>query len=289
MALRVTLYYSSDSNRSVQIAQAMYSGMRRNSAGERLCLHLRKALSFTKPDSDVAIFYGLHKHILSAYTKRGLPAIYIDLGYWGRHEGGRREGFHKFALNTRHPTAYFQNRKHDSCRFRHFGVPIRDWQNTRKKGYILLAGMSAKAAKAEGFAPEEWERDAVKQIREHTDREIVYRPKPNWRAARQLQGTRMERGVDGDVGRWLEKCHAVVTHHSNVSVDAILAGVPVFCWDGVATAPGKASSDLSQIETPPEAVDREQWAADIAWTQWSVPEMRSGAAWRYLKDEVLSL
>ncbi len=283
MALRVSVYSFPGSNRSTGIARAMAQGI--HASGDAVqCFRMT---DYAEPNADVAVFYGLMRPILDGYRKAGKAAIYIDLGYWGRHEGGRRDGYHKFALNSRHPTAYFQNKVHCPKRFQHFHQPVYAWRSLESDGNILLAGMSAKAARAEGFAPEEWERSIVKEIRKHTDRPILYRPKPNWPDATHIQGTKMVKGEDGDAHRFIRSLHAVVTHHSNMAVEAILAGVPVFCWDGVATAPGKGCSDISKIESPPDAINREQWAADIAWTQWNLAEMTSGRAWKYLKDEVL--
>lgn len=282
-SVKVNVYYSVESGRSVEVARAMEAGARRH----RYTVTRLQTAMYRQPDADVAVFYGLMRNIIDGYRRVGRPTIYIDLGYWGRHEGGRRAGFHKLALNARHPTAYFQRRQHASSRFDHFQIPIREWRSPNRGGYILLAGMSAKAATAEGFRPEEWERSTIAHIRRYTDREIVYRPKPNWPDATDLPGTRMRRGKDGDIETYLDNCHAVVTHHSNAAIDALLYGVPVFCWDGVAAAPGKACSDLSRIENPPMAVAREQWAFDIAWTQWNIAEMTSGAAWQYLRDEGL--
>lgn len=251
-------------------------------------IRVRLQHEYKEPDTDVAVFYGLMRNVLDDYRRAGRKAIYVDLGYWGRHLGGRFAGFHKLALNARHPTAYFQKSKHHGSRFNQFNVRVRRWKE-RRGDSILLAGMSDKAAEAEGFRPEQWETEIVAKLRYYTDREIIYRPKPNWDGAKGVPGTRMVRGRDGDVETVLAQCHAVVTHHSNVAIDALLYGVPVFCWDGIATAPGKACSDLSLIENPPEALDREQWASDAAWTQWNVSEMRKGSAWKYLRDEVLEL
>ena len=285
MAIKVAVYFAPEKGRSVQISEAMETGaLRHGYSAKRFPMH-----SYREPDCDIAVFYGLMRSILDGYRRVGRPAIYIDLGYWGRHEGGRRAGFHKIVLNARHPIAYFQKRKHDASRFNHFRIPIREWKGPQNNGYILLVGMSGKAASAEGFRPEEWENGIVEEIRKYTTREIVYRPKPNWGQATRIRGTRMVRGTpaDGDILRYLDNCHAIVTHHSNASIEGLLYGVPVFCWDGLAIAPGKACSDLSLIENPPVPVNREQWAWDIAWTQWNVAEMHSGAAWQYLRDEGL--
>jgi len=142
--------------------------------------------------------------------------------------------------------------------------------------------MGAKAADCEGFATHEWELGAVAAIQQHTDRTIIYRPKPSWRNPEPIDGTIFSPRTQ-PLMEVLENCHAVVSHHSNVCIDAILEGVPSFCAQGVALPMSR--SDLSQIESPIYPDGREQWAADIAYTQWRPDEMRDGLVWRYLKDE----
>jgi hypothetical protein len=72
-----------------------------------------------------------------------------------------------------------------------------------------------------------------------------------------------------------------VTLHSNVAVDALLAGIPVNVAEGVAR---DFSTPLVHIETPRRPDDREQLMADIAYCQWLPAEMASGAAWRHLLE-----
>jgi len=237
-----------------------------------------------KPEHDAAIFYGFSdglRRIFDDYRKTTRRAVYVDLGYWGRRKRTRHDGYHKIAINDRHPTAYFQLRKHPGDRFHQFDIPIRPWR--KKSRHVLVAGMSAKAAAAEGFGAEEWERRAIARLRELTDRPIVYRPKPNWPHASLIAGSALQRGVP--IEEALNNCHAVVTHHSNVAVDGLLAGIPCICEAGVASVLGSRS--LEDIENPPMPDGREQWAADLAYTQWNMDEMRAGRAWRYLLDEEL--
>jgi hypothetical protein len=237
-----------------------------------------------QPEFDVAIFYGLAgglARLMADYRDAGRRAIYADLGYWGRRKLSRWDGHHKLALNSRHPTAYFQSRPKTDERFRQFRIKIAPW---RERGrHILLIGMSAKAAAAEGLLPEQWERQTVQRLRELTDRPIVYRPKPNWDAAHPIEGTVWGKGPE--LAQALVGAHAVVAHHSNAAVDALLAGVPCICPDGVASV--LSGHQLEQIENPPMPDGREQWAWDLAWTQWSVEEIERGAAYRYLEDEGL--
>ena len=80
----------------------------------------------------------------------------------------------------------------------------------------------------------------------------------------------------------LGKAHALVTHSSNVAIEAVVAGVPVFVSPSSAAAP-MGLSDLSLIETPVYP-DRDQWLAHLAYCQFSFEEIRSGAAWRMLLE-----
>lgn len=282
MPLEVAIYEVHTRHRSRSVCQAMLAGI--NRIGDRA--RIIPESSYKRPiPGNVAVFYGLQGRCVDVfrdYRAAGQKAVYVDLGYWGRRYGGRFNGFHKVSVGDRHPTAYFQNRQHDSARFQVFEIPVRPWSRDGK--HILVAGMSDKGARAEGFLPEQWERRVIEKLRRVTDRPIIYRPKPSWLGSHPIQGAGFDRS-DRSISEALIDCYAVVTHHSNASVDGLLAGVPSFCIDGCA-AP-LSLRDFSKIEEPLYPDGREQWAADLAWTQWSIEEMSSGAAWRYLKDEGL--
>lgn len=287
MPLDVAIYAIAGHRRSTVCTQAMYSGIK--AVGDRPRLLVEA--DYREPLHDIAVFYGYTatlQRVMADYIAAGRKAVYIDLGYWHR-EG--LHGHHKISLNGRHPTAYFQKRPHRFDRAAKAGVTIEPWRATGR--HILLAGMGEKAANAEGLPVEKWERDAVAWLSRISDRPITYRPKPSWLQAREIPGTRFSWG--GTVPRLgyhreflhdvLRDCHAIVTHHSNVAVEAICAGVPAFAWKGVAVP--MASQDIDAIETPAMPEGREQWAADIAYTQWNVAEMQAGLPWRNFKDEGL--
>jgi hypothetical protein len=277
---KIGIFFAPANKRSQIIAQAMSAGMARLGIPHRVMSSL---MVRTDHDFDVVLHYGLAQNLRQIFARQReqRKAFYIDLGYWGRRKKTRWDGFHKIALNDRHPTAYFQRKPHSLDRFAQFGIPIAPW---RKQGaHILLAGMSDKAASQEGFRPNVWEVRMVQDLRKITDRPIIYRPKPSWAGAKPITGTIW--GGEMSLEQSLVDCHAVVTHHSNVAIDAILAGVPAICSEGVAAA--ISAHDIAQIEDLPLSDAREQWAADIAWTQWGVAEMTAGACYRYLADEGL--
>lgn len=236
-----------------------------------------------KISSDAAVFYGLSDRLNEVFRlyREKSTAVYIDLGYWKRRLHHKHDGYHKISVNNRHPTAYFQRHKHDDSRFKALDIEIQPWRQYGDS--VLLAGMSAKASQAEGFAQEQWERDAARLVRAFTQRPIYYRPKPSWTGARIISGTLFQRNIE--LSQAFANCHAVVSHHSNVTIDAVLAGVPVFCEQGVASVMGL--SDLKKIDEPIRPLGREQWAADIAWCQWTVEEIATGAPWDHLKSENL--
>lgn len=245
---------------------------------------LRRSTDYERPNTSVAIFYGLALglgRILQDYRRSGRAAVYCDLGYWTRRIRSRHDGYHKLAVNDRHPTDYFMHKDHPADRFERHGVPILPYRPMGR--HILVAGMSAKAALAEQLQPSAWEERTIARLRTLTKRPIIYRPKPNWKGARTIAGATMD--AETPLRDALRNCHAVVTHHSNVAIDALLAGVPVFCEKGAASL--LSSGDLSTINRPRLIPGRGQWAANLAWCQWSVDEMTQGLAYRYLIDDGL--
>ena len=142
--------------------------------------------------------------------------------------------------------------------------------------------MGAKSAWAEKIEPlNRWETEAVAEIKKYTDRPIVFRPKtPD---VPRIEGTTYDSGVP--LGVALGSANVVVTHHSNVGVDGLIDGAPVFSTIGVASVMGL--QDLSRIENPYYPENREQWLNDVSYCQWSVTELRSGVCWQHLRDEGL--
>lgn len=288
MSSKITVFQVDGHHRSRVVCEAMFNGIK--ACGENVELKFEN--QYNGVESDIAVFYGLEGNlgrIFRDYSRKA-RAVYIDLGYWGRREGGRWSGYHKVVVNSRHPESYFQSTVHSADRFNRFGLRVEDWKWSGK--HILIAGMGDKGARAEGYAPQEWETWAINELRKYTKRALLYRPKPSWREAKPLAYAGYSKETPAqDKEKGLKKalvdCYAVVTHHSNVAVDALVQGIPTFCWKGVAAC--MSSQDLSTIESPHYPEGRQQWCNDIAHTQWSIREMSQGHAWKYLKNEVLHL
>lgn len=270
--MKVACHYDPGNVRSTHIAQAM-------AAGVRACGHAVTLVPGFKdgPAGDVGVAYGwAHPKLYEQYRRAGGHFAYVDLGWWDRKPPTAvLDGFHKVVVDAREPTAYFRaNLPGD--RFARQGLTVAPWRAGGK--HVLLAGMSAKSAHTRGFLPQQWEFATVEMLRRITDRPIIYRPKPSWVGASPIAGTIFSPAAQ-PLDAVLRRAWAVVTLHSNVAVDGLLAGVPVNVTDGVAAA---FSTPLTSIETPLLPEGRERLMADIAYCQWSVPEMASGACWRHL-------
>lgn len=239
-------------------------------------------------EADIAIFYGLKnklREIQRAYSeKQDAHAVFIDLGYWGRTEGGKLEGYHRIVVDGLHANDYFQNIIHSDDRIKRFNIKLKSMRNNND-GHILLCGQSEKAAGVFGFAAEEWERSAIAVLKKHTSKQIIYRPKPSWNQAAQINGTTYS-PPEQKLESVLNSAWAIVTHHSNVGIDALIEGIPSFTLEGLAKSLSRI--DLKDIERPlyPSDEARQQLFNDVAYTQWSVQEMQTGAAWDYLNGEV---
>jgi hypothetical protein len=147
------------------------------------------------------------------------------------------------------------------------GIQLVPW---RKGGsHVLICLHGEKFGKPWGIDIVQWNAGIVGRVRAMTDRPIIVRPKL------------MEYPVP--LAAQLRHAWCVVTHSSTAAVQAVLAGVPVFCEPTCAAA-SVGCTDLSLIETPVRP-DREPWLAELAWQQWSHIEMRSGWAWAYLKEK----
>lgn len=185
--------------------------------------------------------------------------IYADRGYFGATIGDDYSGFFRLTAN-----AYQHNGKGTStgARWRALGLEFAPWK--RNGRHIVVCPPGELFAESVGrFRTDEWMESVLGELAEHTDRPIVVREK------RQARTHSLAADL---IGAW-----AVVTHMSNAATLALLEGVPVFCT-GPSAAQAMGLADLADIETPAYPDDRERWASVLADNQWTLAEIRDGAA-----------
>jgi hypothetical protein len=187
------------------------------------------------------------------------PYIFFDNAYFG---GGTYTDRLRLTRNAyqRHWVG-----TDDPQRLAKWGVQLAPW---REDGaFVMVVPPSPAVLKLFGL-PEDWAAKVVAQIRASTGREVRV-------------STKDEREKSPRAAR-LEGCQAVVTWSSNVAVEALCLGVPVFTGPWSAAAPVSMRLDeLRRLDAPARPA-RERWAASLACGQWTVDEIAArarGCAW----------
>ncbi len=272
--MMIACHFDPSSRRSKSVAKSMALG------AKALGIPAKAVAHFASVEGDVCIAYGWgNPGLFDAYRRHGGKYVYVDLGWWGRKPATDvLGGYHKVVVNGREPNAYFRaNMPGD--RFAHTGLQIAPW---RQYGHhLLVAGMSEKSARTRGWEPQQWETATIKELAQiYPFRPILYRPKPSWTGAWPIPGAAYSPATV-PIEDALLGCFGVVACHSNVSVDALLAGIPMWVGDGVAR---EFNTRIDQFDNFERRDDRQQLMNDIAYVQWTTAEMASGACLRHLME-----
>lgn len=197
-----------------------------------------------------------------AHKRRGGHVAMWDLGYWNREEGGMR-----VSIDHLHPTAAQMMLAPESGS-RH-DVELRS--DAKESGPILLIGMGHKSAHMYGVSPYAWERKTLLALKKaYPGKQIAWRPKG--RKLQLLPGTQLRHGMS--IQEALAGCSLVVCRHSNVGIDACIAGVPVKCEDGAAAA-------LYNKSPNPTPAERQEFLRRLGWWNWRPSEAKE--AWNWMR------
>lgn len=216
--------------------------------------------------SDWLVLFGVgvpvHDHARRVHVKRGGHALLWDLGYFGRKKA---TGFLRASIDRDHPQALLDRTPPDPMRWERHGIALRE--DADAAGPILLVGLGRKSRQYLHEA--DWERSTLRTLMQRfPGRAVLHRPKPNH------EGPLLpcERDATTPIEELLRRCSLVVCRHSNVAVDAAIAGVPFEAEDGAATW-------LAQRPFTPE--HRLDFLRRLAWWQWRSDE--APEAWAFVK------
>jgi len=230
-------------------------------------------------DADVIVGWGGtpgHMSLMQHCRTNGKKFLLVDLGYWNRLSlKDARDACYKITINGLHPNDYMKTCYGGK---RYNGPSILPWR--RGGDYILFAGMGAKGCKMYGFKHGQWDAEAVRILREHTDLPIIYRQKPSDREPLRIDGAGYDNG-QRPIAQLLQNAHALVTHHGNSALDALWAGVPCFAAHGPGVMGG--SSDLTQIMEPNYSVDRAALFDQLSWFNWRYSDIMTGKVFEHLQ------
>lgn len=218
-------------------------------------------------DCEILMMYGnghqIRRHWWQQHIRRGGRCIGWDLGYWKHKADGTCRM--RVTIDRDHPQHLI--RQEAGERWAAEGIALRNDANP--SGPIIIVGMGQKSLRQFGLNTLQWERRAIESVRrKYPDHRMLFRPKRD-------TDPRPERMtcIDGPIDQAIKGASLVVCRHSNVAIDACIAGVPVICDDGAAHA-------LYHNNPNPTQEQRLQFLQSAAWWQWKPEEAIQ--AWEYL-------
>lgn len=256
---------------------------------------------------DVAVIWSVLWHgrmkknseVWEHFTKQGKPVIVLEVG------GLIRNKTWKVGINGINGEADFGHETDNpSDRLTKLKIKMQPWRpRTYQPKYVLILGQNANSHQWRDMPPmQQWIEDTITQIRTVTDRDIRVRPHPRSGLSDQwIKETiknyndvyfNQPRHVAGsyddyDFEKQLSDAWCVVNWSSNPATQAVLNGVPIFTGPESLAAP-VANLNLKRIEDP-DMPDRQQWANNIAYTEWTTEEIAQGLPLQRLLPKLTEL
>lgn len=211
----------------------------------------------TRDDLTPSISYGILRGtglIFQACRDNGIEFWEIDRGFW---RASHFDGYYRFSLNGMNPD-YVPD---IAQRFRP-GCLIPKLEPWRKDGrHILFCPPSKYVTWFYDLQPN-WAQETMGQIARASGRPVNIRTKGDGRP------------IEED----FKNCHCVITHSSNIALDALRNGVPAICL-GRHPVAGWNSLGVKDIEADLTAYDREALFNFLSWQQYNLMEIAEGYPW----------
>ena len=214
---------------------------------------------------------------LQAYRKHraaGGRVLLADIGYFGRAKSYKASSF-RISIDELHPQHLVQPEPPD--RWQKHRIKMTEWHNP--DGHILVCGMGPKSRVLYKHRHHQWEKRAILDARAaYPGTDVFFRSKPRYNE--RITGAASANNHEFD--HWLKGAKLVITHHSNVSLDCAIHGVPCVTRDGIG-----AAYYGNDITSPVELSynDRLNLLQSAAWWNWFPGEMSQMLRWldqRYL-------
>lgn len=238
-------------------ANALVEGMRTVGLSANVALVSQKL-----PTKYVACWgWRLGKRLRNA----GHEVLVMERGYLGD-----RFSYTSLGWNGLNGYADFPKYEYDNgVRFESLGARLLPWKT--EGDYILILGQVPRDASLRGVDLNPFYETWAAQAEAYYGKPVVFRPHPDVvrRGGRPPEiplctAETLEEALNG--------AFLCLNYNSNSGVDAVLAGVPTVTFDRGSMAWGVCGRSIEQALTP----YREFWAHNLAFTQWTIDEIKSG-------------
>jgi hypothetical protein len=231
-------------------------------------------------DADAAVIWSVlwngrmrdNQRVWNHYRGQNKPVFVLEVGALDRGK------LWKVSVNGINGSGNFGPRGMDSNRREQIGLTTKPWHQSSN---IILCIQHALSQQWENMPPTtRWVEETITKLRRYTDRKIIIRSHPRWtyQSKQSFNNVEIEHPRPNNESinfkNSLNSAWAVISWNSNPGTVAALEGVPVFVgWDSLAKPVGNLN--FENIESP-LMPDRDQWANDLAYTEWTVDEISSG-------------
>ena len=216
---------------------------------------------------------------------RGKPLIVIETPLLSRTISELHDNYRVGLNHFMRGLTDFNNKNSKPDRFKKLGIKIKPWRN--KGDHVLIVGQNMFDASLFGIDFEWWVKNTIQHLRKHTDRDIVFRDHPeNKDQMKNLIDTykwtkQVTYSNSGTINDDLKNAHCTVAYTSGSSIDSMIAGIPVITCSEYNFLWPISSHSLEDVENP-KCGEREQLLYDLAYTQWTVDEIKQGKPWQHL-------
>lgn len=269
--MRIAYFPKSCAQNSVPVMSAILSSLRR--AGH--------VVVENSMDCDAALVWSVLWHGRMAanqqaylhYRKMNRPVIIADIGALYRGQTW------KLALNHITAEGYYGHQQDlDPDRPRRLGISLAI--NVSRSPTIVIAGQHPKSLQVINLgSQEQWATNIYNQLRQVTDRPIVYRPHPRATVyTKQLPADlpiERPQAIPDTYDNFDLRFdyHAVVNHNSGPGIQAAIAGTrPIVDPTSLAWPVSVKLADLER----PYNTDRDQWLIEICHTEYTLDEIEQG-------------
>jgi hypothetical protein len=273
--MKISLFNNFGAKNSVPVFQAIAQGL--SAQGHTVVYHDITA--------DVAVIWSMlwsgrmrpNHEVYTAFRRQGRPVIVAEVGMIKRGQTW------KIGVNGTCIGSYnFDNLIPNRAAM--LGLVLKPWRSGTN---IVIAMQRHDSEQWHDQPPvNQWLESTVAEIRNHTDRSIVIRPHPR-SGCHIPPGCLIDRPHfnagsydDFDFESVLDTAHCVLNWNSGPGPQAVIQGVPAFVGPSSLASP-IANWDLSQIEKPSHP-DRTQWLEQLAHTEWTVEEIKTGVPFQRL-------
>ena len=204
-----------------------------------------------------------NEQLLTEKIDKKYPMWFIDSGYTNFLEPNKK--WHRLVRNHIHHDQMFEAPVDRLANFPSFPKP---WRELGEK--ILIIEPGPFAASIFHVDLKTWKYDVERELKKHTDKQIVFREK----AQKKIRTSLMEELRNEDY-------YCVVSINSNAATEAIWSGIPVITLDRHITTPVSRSklSDINNLARPHLA----RWLCALSYSQFTKEELYNGTAIKILR------